>query len=569
MPWKPDFPGERPTLGWYVLDWITENLIVPDRPDSDAPLVFTVEQAEFILRFYELDPKTGKRRIRRGVISRPRGWGKSPMVAALCLVEALADVFPDGWDADGRPVGKPWWTVRTPNVQVAAATEFQTKNTWDPLQEMASGPLTDNYPGLEPMDTFVALPGGRGRIEQLTASATSAKGARPVFVSMDQTEVWTNGNGGWALRKVILGNIAKRAGSVLETPNAYVPQAQGAESVAQLTFQAAQAIKEGRARADTGLLWDHREAPADTDLTDGESLVYGLRVAYGCSSDHPDGCVLHDPPCKPGWAPIDSYKAEIWDPDADEQEVRSDFLNQITHASNSWISHTEWKARGPEFAPVAPIKDRDVITLGFDGSRGRVDGKPDATALMGCRVSDGHLFKLGVWEVADVKAQWLGWEPPITEIESAIAAAFKRFRVVGFYCDPAKDWRPYVNKWEATYGPKLPDKAARVSRNHPFEWWMTGGRSGLIERMLESFEGAVRNGDLSHEDDVELTRHVLNARRQIRAGKLVIVKESGKSTKKIDAAVAACLAWQARLDALAAGVGKTEQRTSTTFGRFY
>ncbi|MGI8682057.1 MAG: hypothetical protein ACR2JO_08000 [Mycobacteriales bacterium] len=42
--------------------------------DGDVPdLCLTKEQAEFILRFYELDPRTGRRIVHRGVLSRPRG----------------------------------------------------------------------------------------------------------------------------------------------------------------------------------------------------------------------------------------------------------------------------------------------------------------------------------------------------------------------------------------------------------------------------------------------------------------------------------------------------------------
>ena len=81
MPWKPSEPGEVPTLGYQVLDWIAENLAAPDRAVYE-PFVLYREQAEFVLRFYELDPRTGRRRRRRAVISRPRGWGKSPLLAA-------------------------------------------------------------------------------------------------------------------------------------------------------------------------------------------------------------------------------------------------------------------------------------------------------------------------------------------------------------------------------------------------------------------------------------------------------------------------------------------------------
>jgi hypothetical protein len=41
------------------------------------------------------------------------------------------------------------------------------------------------------------------------------------------------------------------------------------------------------------------------------------------------------------------------------------------------------------------------------------------------------------------------------EIEAAIADAFRRYQVAAFYCDPAKDWRSFVNAWEAKYAARL------------------------------------------------------------------------------------------------------------------
>lgn len=74
MPWKPSYPGEAPTLGFGVLDWMMEVLATPDRAEYE-PFIPTAEQARFILAYYEIDPRTGRRRYRRGVISRPKGWG--------------------------------------------------------------------------------------------------------------------------------------------------------------------------------------------------------------------------------------------------------------------------------------------------------------------------------------------------------------------------------------------------------------------------------------------------------------------------------------------------------------
>ncbi|WP_030670667.1 terminase [Streptomyces rimosus] len=546
MPWRgPEFEGELPTLGYAVLDWILEMLAAPDRPEYE-PFVPTREQAEFILRFYELHPGTGKRRIRRGVLSRPRGWGKSPLLAAIACAEALGPVVPDGWDASGEPVGTGWDRIRTPLVQVAAVSEDQTQNTWAPLLEMLRlGPVIDEYPGLEPLDTFVNLP--RGKIDQVTSSATSRKGNKALFAVLDQTEEWTPSNGGKRLAQVMRSNAAKIGGTTLESPNAYIP---GMGSVAEETAAFAKAIAEGRTRED-GLLWDHREAPPETDPTDRESLVAGLRYAYGDSSDHEGGCVLHSPPCPPGWSPIERLVGDFWDTSNDPQVMRSDFLNQITHASDSWLSQPEWAGCSDAARVVA---DGDTVVLGFDGSRARARGVTDATALVGCRVSDGHLFLLGCWEQPEGPAGQ-DWRVPVLEVLASVEEAFSRFRVVGMYADPAK-WEGHVADWEARWGAGLKVKS---TRDHPVEWWMTGGRSNLIVRALEKFHSAVLDKELTHDGSSTLARHVLNARRRKGRSGIQIMKEHPDSARKIDAAIASVLAWQARLDAVAKGLAEEEQ----------
>ena len=427
MPWKPSFEGERPTLGWYVLDWIEEFLIVPDGPSAGEPLVFTNEQAQFVLKFYEVDRRfSGQairgrsmmngRLIRRAVLSRPKGWGKSPLVAALCLVEALGDVVLDGWDADGQPVGKPWADLGfKPKVQVVAVSEDQTTNTWEPLLDMAStGPVYDAYQ-IEPLQGFVNVP--RGVIEPVTASGTSREGFRPVFNAMDQTESWKPSNGGVKLAATLRRNLAKVNGSSVETPNAFRP---GEDSVAEHSFDAERLQAEGKTKISTGVLFDHREAPPETDPTDEASLRHGLAVAYGESAD-----------VNGGWVSIDRIVADYWDPDTDPQDARGFYLNQITHASDSWLTQPEWAHVADATKVVA---DLEQITLGFDGSRGRAKGKPDATALIACRVSDGHLFELGVWEAPDGPGQD-EWQPPMAAIEAAIQHAFTKYTVVGAYMD--------------------------------------------------------------------------------------------------------------------------------------
>lgn len=535
MPWRPSYPGEVPTLGWHVLDWMREMLAAPDRSEYE-PFVPTAEQAQFILRLYEIDRLTGKRKYRRAVLSRAKGWGKSPLLAAIGAAEGLADVVFDGWDASGQPVGKPWVELRTPLVQFAATSEDQTKNAWAPLLEMLrEGPVVDFYDGLEPLETFVNLP--RGRIEQVTASATSREGNRPVFCVLDQTESWLPSNGGTKLAATIRRNLGKTGGCSVESPNAFVP---GLGSVAEESAEYASRITAGLVR-DVGLLYDHREAPPETDLTSRESLLAGLAVAYGDSA-LPAG----------GWVDLDRLVAEIWDPATDPQDARAFYLGQITHATDSWLSQPEWNGCAD---PLAFPDDGDVITLGFDGSRHRTHGVTDATALVAVRVEDRHMWPIHIWEQPDNVKDW--W-PNTTEIDATVRETFERFRVVGFYADPAADWRSYVAGWEARYGTRL---AVKSTRDHPIEWWMGGQNAAKTVRATAALHSAVVHREFSHDGSSRLTAHMLHARRRVHRTGIMIAKDFPDSPRKIDAAVAGVLAWQAYLDAVAARVALAEPRS--------
>ena len=545
MPWKPSEPDEVPTLGWYVLDWMGEYLARPAVGEYE-PFVPYREQEDFILRWYEIDPLTGRFRYGRGLLGRPRGWGKSPILGGLCIVEALADVVFDGWDADGQPVGRPWSTVRTPLVHVAAVSEDQTNNTWQPMVEMLAGPVIDAYPGVEPFDTVVNLP--RGKIEKRTSSGRTVKGAPTTFAVLDQTEEWVPSNGGPALAQKIRTNTAKNGGRTIESPNAYIP---GESSVAEKSAETASAAREGRTRLDAPILWDHREAPPETDMTDRESLVRGLRVSYGDSSGHPGGCVLHDPPCPPGHVDLEAQIAVIWDPATDVQTARSDYLNQITHASDAWISQPTWSAC---LDIDAVVSDGDVIVLGFDGSRGRAKGKADATALIGCRVVDGLMFEIRVWEQPDGPAG-KDWTPNAIEVDAAVRGAFERWRVVGFYADPS-GWGEHVARWEAKFGRQL---KVRATQSEPIAVWPRGKTSN-VGLAVEAMREAVANREVKHDGAPALTRHVLNARRRATRTGYLIFKAYPDSPDKIDAAYAAVMAWKARLDALALGIGNQKQR---------
>lgn len=532
MPWKPDFPGEQPSLGWSILDWMTEMLAQPDCADY-RPLQLTAEQAQFILNWYRVDPLTGRFTYRRGIMSRAKGWGKSPMMGAIGAAEALAPVVFDGWDADGKPVGKPWVEVRTPRVQFAALNEDQTRNAYEPMAEMLrEGPVMDYY-DVEPMETFVALP--KGRIEYITAAALSKEGEKPVFCALDQTEGWVKSNGGVNLAAVLRRNAGKVGGRTLETPNSYRP---GMGSVSEASFAYAHAIEEGRA-TETGLLVDHREAPADTDMSDDDSLRAGLLHAYGDSAREAGG-----------WVDVERIMAEIRDPATDPQDARQYYLNQVTHASDAWVSKPEIMAAVDTSKEVVP---GDTIVLGFDGSRGRVRGKADATALVGMRVVDKHLFTIRVWEKRDMDPQ--DWSPNVAEVDAVVRETFEDYNVVGFYADPS-GWTGQVAQWEADFSRQL---RVRASQNEPIAAWPRG-KDSRVGEYVERLRQAVVMQEMTWDGSSALMRHMLNARRRSTRSGYLLYKQFPDSPDKIDAAYAAVMAYKACLDAIAQGATKKKRK---------
>jgi len=552
MPWVPQFDGDFPTLGWHVADQMAEYLAMPDAGDDNLfdPFIPTAEQQEFLNEIYRLDPVTCKRLVHRSSLSRPRGWGKSPYVGGIMVAEALFEVVPDGWDSAGQPVARPWSSLRTPYVAVAAVTEEQTRNTWLPLLAMIrNGSAVDEF-DVDPMDSFVAL--RRGQIRPITSSPNSIKGFPAVAASMDQTETWVSGNGGVKLAQTLRNNATKLGGVTVETPNAYTL---GLKSVAERSHEFWDQIESGKytnLKDVRSIYFDHRPAPADTDIGDHDSLIAGLRVSYGDSAVHPDGCVLHEPPCRVGWVDLERIALDFLDTSNDPSVMRADFLNTVDVARDAYLSDPELRAAiadGENGRPLKTITKTEPVTLGFDGSEGRKQGIADATVLVGYSVTQRHLFKLGVWEQPD-GPKGEGWRPPKLEIEAAVAQAFKDYNIVGFFADPSAGWAGEVKTWEATYSRRL---KVKMTVAEPIRW-----RQKDVSRTVDTFAqmySAIVGGELTFDGHPDMIRHFLNARRDSRRGGYVLKKpDDDQDYSKIDLIWGSAFAFAAGNDALGKGV---------------
>jgi phage terminase large subunit-like protein len=189
-----------------------------------------------------------------------------------------------------------------------------------------------------------------------------------------------------------------------------------------------------------------------------------------------------------------------------------------------WLSGEDWN----ELAVADHLAPGDRITIGFDGSR-----VGDSTALVGCRVSDGLLELLGIWEAPPDLPHW---EVPATEVDALLAEVMERFRVVRGFFDPPL-WRSEIDGWAREFGDKA---VTRYETAH-----------SKMLAAVERFRTDVAAGTLHHAGDVVLNRHVLNAQTKEMRGGYMLAKDRAGSPHKIDAAIAAVLAYEARAEVLA------------------
>jgi hypothetical protein len=507
-----------PTLGPDVLAWGETTLVQPDGDFTGDPWCWRESQARFVCWWYSLD-EDGRWLWRRGQIVLPKGSGKSPIAAALSCGELAGPVHFDGFDGLGEPIGR---AHPSPWVQLAAVSQDQADNTMSlVLAMLRDGPAARLVAGLDCGLTRVRT--RNGILQPVTASASSREGQRSTAAILDEPHLWNRANGGHRLASTIRRNLAKMSGRSLETTNCWVP---GEDSVAQQTAEYAAKVAEGATTGDLGVLRWHPTADVD-DLSNTPAVREALTVLY------------RDAP----WVDVERIVAEIQDLGTDPQDSRRFYLNQITHATDSWISSPEWMGA---LKAGFTVPDGDEITLGFDGSRARSYGITDATALMGCHVETGHLFVIDVWEQPEGPAG-KDWHVPTAAVDLSIANVFDRWNVAGWYGDPAL-WESWFATWQARYGTRLRVKA---SRENPIEFWMGGTKATRTVQVLEQFRSAILDKELTHDGHPALTRHVLNARRRVSRSGVQIAKEHPDSVRKIDLAVAAVLAYAARLDAVA------------------
>lgn len=342
------------------------------------------------------------------------------------------------------------------------------------------------------------------------------------------THHWVAGNHGHKMAETIDGNATKQRSRYLAITNAYLP---GEDSVAERMRESWEKIQEGRA-VDVRFLYDSIEAHPKTPLTP-EALRIAVPKIRGDAV----------------WLDVEEILASIQNTQLAPSRSRRMWLNQIVAEEDALYDKGDWDPLEDEGLLLAP---GDEIALGFDG--GETD---DDTGLIAIRLSDRAVFVLGHWHRPD---EWPSgpdapkWRVDKQLVSGVVESTLATYKVRGFYADVAL-WETFIDQWSKV----AKHLQVKAQGHHPVAWDMRGSQQRTT-RIHESLMSAILEGQIKHDGDRRLRRHLLNARRRVNTWGLSFGKESRESPRKVDLYAALMLAHAALSDLLVKAKPEKERK---------
>lgn len=514
-----------PTLGPQVVDLIEAAATFGPGDLRGEPAVVDAEKRALIYRAYEVyprgHPRAGKRRFKTAAISLRKGTAKTELAAWIAFAELHPDgpVRCDGWRKEGGtwvPAGRP---VTDPYIPMVAYTEEQTEELAYAALKVMCEEGSDSHL-FDPTLERITRIGGDGKAVALAAAPDSRDGARTTFQHFDEPHRMTSPRLK-AAYQTMMQNVPKRPIAdpwSLSTTTAGVA---GQQSVAESEKDLAEAIAAGKVK-DPTVFYFHRSASARWDLDDDEDLRSAIVEASG--------------PAVAAWSDVDSIVSLARRPSTDRAYFERVWLNRWVASSNQAFDPTRWADLA---RPAARIVAKEPITIGFDGARWR-----DACGFVATHIETGIQWPIAAWEKPETADD--DWEVTDDMVDGALDDAMREYRVILAYCDPPR-FEANVSRWAGKYGER------RV-----LEWYTNRPRQ--IGQAMRAYRTAMDTNAVTNNGDEMFARHIANSRKSnVRflddddTPLWTIYKERPDSTKFIDLAMAGCLSWVARLDAMARG----------------
>lgn len=341
-------------------------------------------------------PPTG-RRPRQGLVSMPRGNGKSGLAAVLAVYALLAD------------------GEQGAQVAVVASDERQARIVWNTARRMIE--LDDRLS--EQVQVFqdrIYVPATDSNLQPFPAEPAALQGWDPSLVIVDELHVVSEPV--WDAMALASGKRAESLTLAISTPS---------DRLDSVMWR---------------LVEYGRQNPDDRSFR---------LVEYAA----PDGCMLDD---REAWKTANPALGDFLHEDAvaatlkttAEAAFRRYRLGQWVGSADSWLPWGAYELCEHADGLSLP-EDGTRVVLAFDGS-----ASGDSTALVGCTVpaSDDerpHLFRVAMWEAPEDDPRW---RVPRHEVSGMIDAAFDRWEVLEMAADPW-GWRSELEEWAARHGNRV------------------------------------------------------------------------------------------------------------------
>ena len=418
----------------------------------------------------------------------PRKNGKTQLLAAYALYALL--------ELGGAP-----------EVLLAAGSDKQAGRLFDACVSFVNrNPELRERVHLREYIGEVALVEGPGKLLRMATQSNMVHGYNPSLVVCDELHGWTTPR----LRSVWAALTT--AGGARRRSQVFVISTAGGEHE--------------RAGGLLGRLIDGNEQRGDVETRgralrvsrneEGRALVFNY-TAPTVDRNDVDALKQANPA---SWIGTDYLRRQAASPELRDHEVLQFHGNVWAARDLAWLPAGAWKACA---APKREVEAGAGVVLGFDGSYRR-----DTTALIGVTVEDvPHVFTVGVWERPEKAPE--DWRVDRGEVEDTVEQAFRRWQVAELAADPP-GWHAEIDAWAQTYG------------SPPVIQYDTKQTKKMVEA-CGRFHSAVLGRELTHDGSRVLARHIGNAVLKETGEGGYIVKDSKTSPRKIDAAVAAVVAY--------------------------
>ena len=401
-------------------------------------------------------PPTGPR-PRQGLVSMPRGNGKSSLAAALGLYGLLADDIPGA------------------QVLIVASDERQARIVFNIARRMIE--LDDRL--AEQVKVFndrIWCPLTDSTMAPLPAEPAALQGHDPSLTIVDELHVVTEPV--WDAMALAAGKREQSLTLAISTP---------ADKIDSVMWRL---VEYGRRNPD-----------------DRTFALIEYAAAAGCKIDDPEAWKEANPALG-DFLHADALTATL--KTTREAPFRRYRLGQWVGVADAWLPWGLWDTRAEPAGRGLP-DDGARIVLAFDGS-----ASGDSTALIGCTMDDPpHVFTVAVWQAP---ADDPRWRVPRAEVAAMVDAAFDRWDVLELAADPW-GWRTELEEWSARHASKIVEwNTAHAGRMAPATDRMYAaisegrithdGNEILAEHMGNAVAKPTPMGDLVSKDKRGSTRKI-------------------------------------------------------------